>query len=370
MKPLSYKTFALSNKRKVFYSMMAITIGVAFVIILYTFFQGVYVSQYNKLVKSYKTSSEVEFVGGGENVLEFIEKVKKNENVEAVIPIKDEALLRYSGPGVLSISKVYYLDEEEEESFIKNQKLELVDGHLPRKGKKEVVLHEDLMKNRGFKLGDKIEKNYNLSDSLPKEYEIVGVLRGDGMINIAQLERENVGYKGCFVFPKDGKLQEMNEFLNGLENENLVVKDIDEIEEDYKAGMMDLEIMDVISILSMVIMTITVGISKYTEFLGRREEIGVLNAIGYNKNIILKRSFCEVAFINITSFLIGLCVAIVVGVILKNYYWEPIGFTGLIIIGKGVVMAVILTLFTTLFTIIPINNIIRKLDCITIIERE
>ena len=129
-----------------------------------------------------------------------------------------------------------------------------------------------------------------------------------------------------------------------------------------------LEILDVISILTIVLMVITVGSSKYIEFLSRREELGILNAIGYSKKQILKRAVVEVICINTISYVLGLAMGIITSYISKKYFFEGSGLVGTVFNVKAFIVAAYIPLFTSLFTIIPINLIINKLDPINMIE--
>ena len=111
------------------------------------------------------------------------------------------------------------------------------------------------------------------------------------------------------------------------------------------------------------------GSSKYAEFFNRKEELGLLNALGYSKSIILKRAFSEVVIINFLGFLLGIALGYIVSAINTKVIWQPCGAKGFLFTIKGLSVATFVPLFTTLFTIIPINNLINKLDPIKMIEK-
>jgi len=112
-----------------------------------------------------------------------------------------------------------------------------------------------------------------------------------------------------------------------------------------------------------------VGSSKYVQFFNRKQELGVLNAMGYTKNQIMKRAFIEVAMINLFGFIIGMCLGTLCSVLINNGAFKAAGAIARYYCTKAFIVSLYIPIFTTLFTLIPVNRMISKLDPITMIEQ-
>lgn len=378
MKPLSSVLYSKRNKRKIFASVNAVILSTSFLFILYTFTGTITtiikrneLSIYNNLavVKNYEEKLIPKDV---------INSIEENENVDRIIPTIFNYGLRFSIPGATTISIAVPIRTEDREYFMSKLGINLISGELPKDGSKEIALNSNIAKNRNIKLFDKVGDSINKNDSLPGEYTVVGIINSESLISILSTnesifpkykDSEYIKGIGFYVFPKEGNKENLNKYLSLIEKGKATVITKERAMKKLEEFMGAIKVIDVIAILSIFVMVITVGSSKYAQYINRKEELGLLNALGYNKNQILLKTFKEVVLVNIFGFIIGITFGVIFSYLINRGLWSKVGANGLLFTSKGFVVAIFVPMFTILFSIIPINNLINKLDPIKMIEK-
>ena len=82
----------------------------------------------------------------------------------------------------------------------------------------------------------------------------------------------------------------------------------------------------------------------------------------------MKRAFIEVTIANLLGFALGLGLGVLNSVLLNDGAFKSVGAVSIYFSSKAFLMALYIPLFTTLFTLIPVNRMINKLDPIVMIE--
>ena len=368
MKPLSSIIYAKNNKGKTFSSMQAIVIAVFFIMILYTFFETIEVLQINKTIKPMEYSNTISSLDEKDINKETLEEIKEKGMADYLIPTSNIYTLRYMMPGISDRTKVLGLKEKDMNTFLEKQHMELISGRLPKEGEKEIAISEFILKNRNCNIGDMVGTDIDEFDTLPGSFKIVGVLKGDGFYSIYPWKEDE--FSGTyFIFPKEGQIDKLGAYLESFDKEKFDIATLEKTKVDFNSSMDIIKTLDLITIISLVVIVIIVGISKYAEFLNRKEEIGLLNALGYSKGYLLKRAFLEALVINVLGLVIGIIIGVGVNALIKQGLWSKLGVDlALLLTWKSVFMSLLLAMFTTLFTLIPINNLINKIDPIKTVE--
>ena len=372
MKVLSILNYSRKNKNKVVSSIIPVLIAVSFLYLINTFVKSINNSLYKLNVSSYKYHATITACDN-KNI---IEKVKNNKNVEKLVPFMWYGI-KYSVPGSLDLAHVIGLRAEDMNYFLEKQDIQVMIGRLPEEGKKEISVDYLVAKNKKITIGDSVGNALDKFDGISGEYKVVGILKGETMLSIVSFNNEILKdyddgekslQRGVIVFPKKNKINEVNKLVESLPKGEGVYNTFNVLSDRFKKDMGCLELLDVISILSIFLMVITVGSSKYVEFFNRKEEIGILNAIGYNKRQILKRAILEVLAVNTISYILGLLLGISLSYLVKRNIFEKVGAVGVVFDEKALLVSLYVPLFTTLFTVVPINAMINKLDPIDMIE--
>lgn len=377
MKPLSNINYTLNNKKKFIAGIISVMVAVGFLYILNTFVASIGQSMYRVSISGYAYHARM-LPGDLDHPIpaEILAQVKGDKNVERVIPFKSYGL-RYGIPGSLTQVEVIALRAEDMNYFLEKQKIKLIEGRLPAPGKKEIAIASEVGKNKSVGLGDKVGNSVNKFDDIDGEYEIVGVLQGASIFSVVSSNPETMPVsadltsleeQGALVFPGPGQLDELNQMLSTLSRGQVNVQTLPVAQDEYGKAMGTLKVLDIISILAILLMVVTVGSSKYIQFLNRKEELGILNAIGYSKREILKRATVEVLAVNFIAYGLGLLQGFLVSLLVKQYLFQAIGAIGVSFDPKALVISTFIPLFITLFTIVPINVMINRLDPINMIE--
>lgn len=372
MKVLSILNYSRKNKNKVISSIIPVLIAVSFLYLINTFVKSIDKSLYKLNVSSYKYHATIT-VCDNKNI---IEKVKNDKNVEKLVPFMWYGI-KYSVPSSLNWAHVIGLKAEDMNYFLDKEDIQVMIGKLPEEGKKEIALNYLVAKNKKITIGDSVGNALDKFDGISGEYKVVGILKSETMLSIVSFNSEILKdyddgekslQRGIIVFPKKDKINEVNKLVESLPKGEGAYNTLSTLSEKFKKDMGCLEILDVMSILSIFLMVITVGSSKYVEFFNRKEEIGILNAIGYNKRQILRRAILEVLVVNTIACILGLLLGISLSYFVKVNIFEKAGAVGVVFDEKAFFVSLYVPLFTTLFTVVPINAMINKLDPIDMIE--
>lgn len=378
MKPLSSSLYNKRNKKKIFVSINAVMVAVCFIWVLYTFTQSILVMVNRNATAVYKDSAAIMSYGQKSIDTGIINDISKNENVDRIVPTILKYGIEYSIPGSNDRARAVPIRTEDRDYFMKKLGIKLVEGNLPEEGKNEIAVNKDIAKNRHLKIGDKVGDGVNRFDSIPGVYKITGLLDSEPTISLLSANDSIYpGYKneqmilkmGFYVFPKDGKKAAMDTYMESLPQSKADISTMSIVSKDFERNLGSLKVIDVISILAIVVMVVTVGSSKYAQYINRKEELGLLNAVGYNKSQILIRTSKEVIIVNLLGFIFGAALGIIMSYVLAGGLWEPVGAKGFLYTTKGFIEGALVPLFTILFSIIPINNLINKLDPIKMIEK-
>jgi putative ABC transport system permease protein len=264
------------------------------------------------------------------------------------------------------------------EYLMQKHKTTLKAGRLPREGNKEIALDSRVAKNKKAKVGDKIGNSILKNDSLDGEYTVVGLLDGENFISIMpySITAESINskemsllQKSALIFPKENKLSQVEELVNSYpRNEIHILTLKDTIEIINQRSMSILNTLDMVCIIAIVVMVISVGSSKFVQFYNRKQEFGVLNALGYTKLEIMKKTFMEILLINSLGFFIGLGFGLLLSFLISMAIFESVGAIPVVFCFKALFISLFIPLFTALFTLVPVNRMINSLDPIVMIE--
>lgn len=376
MKPLSALSYSKNNKKKLIASTISILVAVLFLYVLQTFVKSLGDSLYEIDVNPYRNHMTVQSVERDKPIPgNILSSINDNSNVESIIPF----LLyktRFIIPGSINNASILGIRSVDIDYVMKKHNIILKEGRLPLENNKEVALDYRMSKNKNVKIGDIIGNSVDKNDSLNGEYKVVGIVEGDGYLsfmpyntNVASNTNDEIIVKSSMlVFSKENKVQEVDDLLLSLPKEVVAVMTLSGIIKSYYEGAKVMNTLDMICMLAIIVMVISVGSSKYVQFFSRKQEIGILNAMGYTKMQLMKKSFWEVFIINLLGFILGIIAGWLSSIVINDGAFGAVGGVSIHFSSKAFLMALYIPLFTTLFTLIPVNRLISKLDPIVMIE--
>lgn len=378
MKPLSSFKYYTENRKKFITSIITVLVAVVFIYDIQCFTQSIKESSFSLNSNALKKHARIYPPGYDKLIPEtLLETIKSNEYVERIIPCNFYST-SYMVPGSRNGVAIFALRDEDMDYVMKKHDISIKEGRLPETGKAEVALDYRLAQNKRVSIGDKIGSKVDKSDWLDGEYTIVGILKSEDFVSIRPYNitgkpmterQEKLMYQSALLFPKENKMEALDDFLRGLSFKEISVSTNSKQVEYYNRPDNIKQIMDILCILSIAVMIISVGSSKYVQFFNRKKDFGVLNALGYSKFKIIAITLKEVCAINLLGYILGIIVALIIAFIVNTMVFVNIGGIGVFFNLKALIITLYIPLFTSLFTFIPVNNMINKIDPILMIER-
>jgi ABC-type lipoprotein release transport system permease subunit len=212
---------------------------------------------------------------------------------------------------------------------------DLKEGRLPHPRSNEIVLSEAAAMNRGLRVGDTIGRPvYERDFGIPTEMVVVGILSPSdlwlGFASFEYLESHEL-YSSrsihLLVVPTSGWKTEMDDWL---ENEvassqtNVLTYDMQHREvQQAKRGI--LLVCAVLESIITVVAAVALAILNYIFFAQRREEYGVLHAMGRSRAWLVLRTVKETMSVVGLAWLIGAVICVAGLIFSQIVIYTPIG---------------------------------------------
>jgi hypothetical protein len=238
-------------------------------------------------------------------------QVRVHPSVAQVIPAVELGLDVQVPPLGWPIS-VYGVSESSLQTLIDLYGVQVKEGRLPRPRTNEIVLSEAVALNRDLHVGDKVGQPVNEDDKgIPTEMEIVGLLtcpshdqgEHDLWLGFASYEylTSHERYKShpihLLIIPNGGQKAAMDAWLREELNPELVESlTFDWMRMNYRLlSLIPLALFGAVEIVVAVVAAVALAVLSYTFLVQRREEFGVLHAIGHSRPWLVLRTVRETA---------------------------------------------------------------------------
>ncbi|NIN95389.1 MAG: hypothetical protein GTN93_24250, partial [Anaerolineae bacterium] len=222
--------------------------------------------------------------------------------------------------------------------------VQLKAGRLPRPRSREIVLSEALALNRGLDIGDVIgeaaneetEATASTYDGIPVEMEVVGLLSsGDlwlGFASYEYLEGHELTASWpvhLLVVPVEGRKTNLDQWLGErVASAETEVTTYDMEQRHHQE--LTRQIVVLFAVLEAVIALVAAGALATLNFIffeQRREEFGILNALGRSRAWLVLRSVRETGSTVLLAWLIGGAVYVLVLIYVQGAIYTPKGLS-------------------------------------------
>ncbi|WP_326512904.1 ABC transporter permease [Clostridium intestinale] len=370
MKPLSVSKYIKNNKKSYITSIIAIALSIILGYGVECFIESISESSYSSQVKPLEKAFTISRISDKEISLEYVDKLKKSDFVEKLIPT-NISYVKYSTQGSVSNVRIFSILPEDREYFMNKYDMTLEKGSLPKEGQKEIAIDERIAKNNNVSIGDSLGDN-----------KIVGVLSSEYFLSLSSyastsdevsrykdISKDDLIKNEMVIFPNDDKRDDLDELIRTFSKKDINYSILSEGMEKYQSGTSSSkQILDALFVLIVIVMVVTLSSSKYAQFINRKIEFGILNALGYSRGMLMKRALKEVLIFNLSGFVVGIILGVATSFIVTKAAFTDLGAIGVFISIKGIVISLLTPAFTALFTLIPIYRVLGRLDAITIIE--
>ncbi len=259
--------------------------------------------------------------------------------------------------------------------FLATAGLQLVEGRLPTGSRREVALHDTTLRNKGLQIGDVVGKDLDRMEYLPAKFTVVGRLIGPydlGVVPQSAL-REIYGIRGdsnLLVFPRPGRAAALDDYLTGLDSDEVgavTPTTANQIfhDETYHVSAM----LWAINGVTIVVLSLAVGLLNNIYFMQRLGEFGILAAIGYPVRYLIQRTLMEAMVLSLTGWLLGLGLSMAAVALMREWVFAPQGIALLNLSWRTIVFTLPIPVLTGLFSLATVVRRLGRLDPVSIVER-
>jgi putative ABC transport system permease protein len=369
MKPLACYTYIKGNKRKVLPSFICTIISVFLVylfgLLLYGSIEDFNKTSINLVDKgTFIRANNIDKPIGDK----IISKIQKDPNVSEVLPmIGYNNSFSYVAPFGNSGTSSFIFYSEDVKQVLKNLKLELVEGTIPKNNSNELLMPIELVKQYKLKLGDYLNNKTNENMQLNNTYKLVGITKGDVILpivcDVGTTKRDIALKYGLFFFFKDCSNKSLNDRLIALKDKTIVI-----LEYNSEKGEMDqiasgIDFMYIaIDIIILLVLCLSLGNLNYIIFLNRKKEFAILDAIGFSKGKLRRKLFKENTLVCLVGFLVGIAFTTLVAIMLNVVIWNPDGKNIAIFRASSMMVAFIIPVAVAIISMISSVREFNKLS--------
>ena len=342
-RPLSSWTFYLRHKRRglaLTVTMALMILGVAFPAFLFA-----PMVEANKLFdECLRRLSAVSPTIGGSVDPGVTAQVRTHPAVARVIPTVKLWLMIEVPPVNRTTIGLYGVSEDDMQALVNLYGVQLEEGRLPEPHSNEIVLSRAIAMNRGLRVGDAVGRPaYEYDFSIPTEMVVVGILsrplrdprENDLWSGFASYEylRSHELYSShpvsLLVVPAEGRKEELDAWLEeSVASEQAMVRTYDAMLSWHRQSTWILLLaFAVVEGVIAIVAAIALAVLSYTFFTQRREEFGILHAIGYGRLWLVLRTVREATSAVAVAWLIGAAMCGIGLIYMQTSVYAPKGLT-------------------------------------------
>jgi len=379
-RPLSSLTFYLRHRRRG--AMMILSTALMVLVTAFPVFLLSAMLSASKPEGDYlQQVSEIYFLGSSEADPGIVGQIKSHPAVAYTVPAFAMGIQMILPPIAGTEAEVYGVSEADLPILLELYGLQVQQGRMLRPRSNEILISAAVAANRGLRVGDviggKTDDDAPIIDYLPVEMVVAGILSPDrpwiGFASYEYLsghELTSSGKPNLLIIPREGQKQMLDNWLE----ENLDPAQVHVIthaikEHKYKKEMTAILLISaLLEYMIAAVAAIALATLSYIFFTQRKEEFGILNAIGRGRRWLVWRTMKE------TGSVVG--VAWVVGVVLcgngllamQNLVYAPRGLTLDFFSLTPWLLTLPIPLAVVAASTGTISRMLRKLDPVSTIE--
>ena len=371
--------YYLSNKRRGISLIFVVALTVFSIYFVTSLVQSIFSTVEYSNIACLNDFSFVYPVGGSSFLQnETVEKIKNDDSVENAYPILLEYTVINNIFGTTS-GYVAFMEEADIREIFDDFSLTVTEGRLPEENSYELIMHEDMLKNKGLSVGDTFGSAVDDGEPIEGTYTITGAFSGNsymafGTKSYKQKELEELGLDfknttfGLLVTPK-ADLDAMNTMLDTMSHDEAAAMTLLYAQKTLKDNVSSIKfLMFVIVIVIAVSISAAVCIVLETIYNDRMEEFGILYAIGYKKSWLFRNIIAEIVVLVFISWILGLILSYGVLSLVAKSVFEPMGqMLSIVSIQSLLYTIIVMAVFVVVTILVTILKFAKK-DLIAIIE--
>jgi ABC-type lipoprotein release transport system permease subunit len=368
MKPLGYYLYFISNKRKV----IGIVLSIAFSILLVGVFQMYSDNMTDNSLRGsncLKYFTEINFKNNHVQK-EILAKIRKDNSVDKVIAV---ASYNYKMKNIIGSNMYYegyFMDELDIKLLMKRMKLKLSSGYFPKNNTSKIIITARTARTRNISLGGYMGSKIRDDDCFYGKYKVCGILNTNNEVSFSSASNMDKGTDTYLILPKKGAMVKMNRFLKQFRTRKYTVYTYKDCAADAASTSKNFNnIFNIIVIIIITVLSITLGISSYVHYFQRRNEFGLLGAVGYSKISLILKMAEEILISTATGFVLGFIFIVLFQQLQNTFYLNPQGIYPFRINLQLIPKLIAIPISISIFSIIPASRLLSKVEPVSSIER-
>jgi hypothetical protein len=286
-------------------------------------------------------------------------------------------------PGGGTGVRVYGVSEADLPVLLESFGLQIQEGRLPRPRSNEIVLSAAIVANRGLRVGDVIggemdDDNALIVDSLPTEMVVAGILAPDrpwvgfASYEFLQSHELTASYSPLLLaIPREGQKQALDRWLEGSLDATLarvVTHDAREREdrEDTTSIVLTFALLEC---MVAAVAAIALATLNHIFFDQRREEFGILNAVGHSRRRLVWRTVRETSSVVGAAWFAGAGLCGICLLAMQGLVYGPHGLTLSFLDPRPWLLTLPIPLAVILASVGTIAWALSRLDPVAVIEK-
>lgn len=370
MKPLSVFTYYRSNKRKVIPVILIIALSILGITAAAAFtgainkdieIEAKFYDHYSVVQVNSESTVTIDQLLANANII---------DNAQAVFIGSRRGI---STPSIIGSGAafVYMLAVDDQEKFIKPLGWTLQEGRLPLTSN-EIVLTQTLLTVKHLHVGDYIGQDIAADELLPGKYLIVGALQtAEPYYAAITSNAASTEIDTMVIQPKIGNEDKLETVLSNLEESDHVdAYTATQMHADLATEFAMLDtILWAINSVTIIVITLSIGLINIIFFMQRANEFGLLAALGYSQVSIIRKTVLESLGMVAIGWLLGIVFTQVVYTVLNTTLFADTAFGLTILDTRMILFSLPVPVSVMLFSVITVVWKLWRLDPIAIIEK-
>jgi ABC-type antimicrobial peptide transport system permease subunit len=380
-RPLASLTFYLRHRRRgvlMILSTALMVLGIALPVFLFSSMTGAmrpYMEylQYISVVSPIHSELDPSVVG----------QIRSHPTVARTIPAVSLGMQMILPPGGTTDVRIYGVSEDDLPILLELFGLQVQEGHLPQPRSNEIVVSAAMAANRDLHVGDVIggetgNDSALIVDNLPTEMVIVGILSPDrpwiGFASYEYLRSHELTSSRSprlLVIPHEGQKQTLDSWLKeSIDSTQTRLTLYDVQARDYREMTTSVVItFTLLECMIAAVAAVALATLNHIFFTQRREEFGILNAMGHSRRWLVLRTLKETGSVVGLAWVAGavLCGVGLLG--MQSLVYAPRGLTLDFFSLAPWLLTTPVPLAVALASVGTIAWMLSKLDPVAVIER-
>jgi ABC-type antimicrobial peptide transport system permease subunit len=319
-------------------------------------------------------------------------QIRSHPAVADVIPVKRLSMAVNLIPSVGQLP-VYGVGEKDLQVLLDVYDLYVGEGHLPEPRSGQIVLTRALARNRGLSVGDAVGRPAHELDDIPTELAVVGLLdstapgltqregyriplapRWVGFVSyefVEHHERYSAAPMHALVIPVEGREAEVEIWLEeSIASPRVTVETFDTLYRRLQEDGQKLAL--VLAVTEFILAIVTAGalaILNHIFSAQRRDEFGILHAVGHSRTRLIGRTIRENVGIAGAAWLIGAACCSVLLLGAQTIVYAPRGMSLDLTNAVPWLFTIPIPLVVVAASAGTITWALSRLDLVSIIER-